>query len=86
MEKEKDKEKEAIMQKLKENGCRITKQRMEILDVILQNQCSSCKEKFSFKLNMTYSNLVNYTFVSRIETFIFSLYLLSPETGDSGSQ
>ena len=47
------------------------------------NQFSSCKEKFPFKLNMTYSNLVNYTFVSRSETFIFSLYLLSPETGDS---
>lgn len=36
--------KEAIIQKLKENGCRITKQRMEILDIILEDQCSSCKE------------------------------------------
>lgn len=41
-----EKEKETIIQKLKENGCRITKQRMKILDVILQNQCSSCKEIF----------------------------------------
>ena len=32
---------------------------------------------------MTYSNLVNYTFVSRIETSIFSLYLIPPEIGNS---
>lgn len=43
-----EKEKEAIIQKLKENGCRITKQRMEILDVILENRCTSCKEIFYY--------------------------------------
>ena len=30
--------------RLREKGCRITKQRLELLDVILNNQCSSCKE------------------------------------------
>lgn len=37
-------EKEEIVKRLKENGCRITKQRKIILDIILENQCSSCKE------------------------------------------
>lgn len=41
-----DREKERIIAKLKANGCRITKQRMELLDIILENQCSSCKEIF----------------------------------------
>ena len=27
----------------KENGCRITKQRKMILDIILEDRCSSCK-------------------------------------------
>lgn len=35
---------ELILQKLKENGYRITKQRLLILDVILENEFSSCKE------------------------------------------
>ena len=42
-----EKEKERIIQKLKANGCRITRQRMELLDIILENRCSSCKEIFS---------------------------------------
>ena len=41
-----DRGKERIIAKLKANGCRITKQRMELLDIILENRCSSCKEIF----------------------------------------
>lgn len=37
-------QKEQIIQKLKEKGCRITKQRLIILDVILKGDCESCKE------------------------------------------
>lgn len=37
-------EKEQIIAKLREKGCRITKQRLELLDIILNHQCSSCKE------------------------------------------
>lgn len=37
-------QKESIIQKLKERGCRITKQRKMILDIILQDDCSCCKE------------------------------------------
>lgn len=36
--------KEQIIEKLKENGCRITKQRLMLIDIILENECSSCKE------------------------------------------
>lgn len=39
-----DREKQQIIDKLKANGCRITKQRMELLDIILETRCSSCKE------------------------------------------
>ena len=40
-------EKEIIIDKLKKNGCRITKQRRLILDIILNMQLSSCKEIYS---------------------------------------
>lgn len=38
--------KEQIIEKLKENGCRITKQCLMLIDIILENDCSSCKEIF----------------------------------------
>lgn len=37
-------QKELVMQKLKERGCRITKQRLILLDIILEEDCSCCKE------------------------------------------
>lgn len=37
-------QKELIIQRLKEKGCRITKQRKVILDIILAEECSCCKE------------------------------------------
>lgn len=37
-------QKDRIIQKLKEQGCRITKQRQMLLDVILNEDCSCCKE------------------------------------------
>lgn len=39
-------EREMVIKKLKERGCRITKQRLMLLDVILGEECSSCKEIF----------------------------------------
>lgn len=38
------KEKEQIIEKMKEKGCRMTRQRLELLDIILDNQCMNCKE------------------------------------------
>lgn len=37
-------QKEMVLRRLKENGCRITKQRKILLDIILQEECASCKE------------------------------------------
>ena len=37
-------QKELVLQLLKEEGCRITKQRKILLDIILQEECASCKE------------------------------------------
>ena len=39
--------KEVIIQKMKDSGCRITKQRMILLDIILEEDCSCCKEIYS---------------------------------------
>ena len=39
-----DMNREEIIQKLRARGCRITKQRLTILDIILEGDCSSCKE------------------------------------------
>ena len=36
--------KEMIIQRLKERGCRITKQRLLLLDIILEEDCGCCKE------------------------------------------
>ena len=37
-------QKETIIQKLKERGCRITKQRLMLLDIIMEEDYSCCKE------------------------------------------
>ncbi|CVI69303.1 ferric uptake regulator [Eubacteriaceae bacterium CHKCI004] len=37
-------QKEIIIERLRENGCRITKQRKMLLDIILKEDCSCCKE------------------------------------------
>ncbi|MGN0330709.1 MAG: transcriptional repressor [Kineothrix sp.] len=42
--KRKNLQKGIIISKLKEQGCRITKQRLTLLDIILEHECSSCKE------------------------------------------
>lgn len=37
-------QKEIIIKRLRENGCRITRQRKMLLDIILKEDCSCCKE------------------------------------------
>jgi len=39
-------QKDIILQRLRDRGCRITKQRLMLLDIILEEECSSCKEIF----------------------------------------
>lgn len=37
---------EQLIQRLHERGCRMTKQRQVLLDVILEQECASCKEMY----------------------------------------
>lgn len=37
-------QRELVIQRLRERGCRITKQRLMLLDIILGEECSCCKE------------------------------------------
>lgn len=37
-------QKEKVVKRLKENGCRMKKQRKILLDIILEEECASCKE------------------------------------------
>lgn len=37
-------QKEIIIKKLRERGCRITNQRLIIIDIILESECTCCKE------------------------------------------
>ena len=67
-----DRQKELIIQKLKSNGCRITKQRMELLDIILENNCASCKEIFyrASKLDDTIGIATVYRMVNVLEEIV----------------
>ena len=44
MSAEQQEQKQIIIERLKEDDCRITKQRLMLLDIILEDECSSCKE------------------------------------------
>lgn len=37
-------QRDMVIQRLRDRGCRITKQRLMLLDIILTEDCSSCKE------------------------------------------
>ncbi len=45
-------QKELIIEKLKEKGYRITTQRLSLIDIILANECSSCKEIYYKAMEM----------------------------------
>lgn len=47
-------QKDMIIRKLREQGCRITKQRMILLDVILGEECACCKEIYYRASQMDY--------------------------------
>lgn len=49
-------EKEIIIEKLRDTGCRITKQRRLVIDVILEHECASCKEIY-YKASETDPNI-----------------------------
>ena len=61
--------KEQIIEKLKENGCRITKQRKMLIDIILENECSSCKEIYykASKIDSKIGTATVYRMINTLE-------------------
>lgn len=61
--------KESILQKLREQGCRITQQRQILLDIILEEDCSSCKEIFyrASKFDPGIGTATVYRLVNKLE-------------------
>ncbi|WP_238483727.1 Fur family transcriptional regulator [Anaerosporobacter faecicola] len=62
-------QKERIIEKLKESGCRITQQRLLILDIILQQECSCCKEIYykASKIDENIGKATVYRMVNTLE-------------------
>lgn len=69
MSKESLKKKEVIVDKLKDSGCRITKQRLILLDVILEGNCSSCKEIYyrASKIDNSIGTATVYRMINTLE-------------------
>ena len=62
-------QREMILQKLKEGGYRITKQRIAVIDIILENDCGSCKEIFykTAKINKKIGTATIYRTINMLE-------------------
>lgn len=62
-------QKEIILQQLKKEGFRITKQRKMLLDIILEEDCSSCKEIYykASKLDNKIGTATVYRMINTLE-------------------
>ena len=62
-------QKDIIVQRLRDSGCRITKQRLMLLDIILEEDCSSCKEIFykASKVDKTIGSATVYRMINTLE-------------------
>ncbi len=62
-------QKDMIVQKLRDRGCRITKQRLMLLDIILEEDCSSCKEIFykASKIDKSIGSATVYRMINTLE-------------------
>ena len=69
MSKEAIEQKEVIVGKLKDSGCRITKQRLILLDVILEGECGSCKEIYyrASKIDHSIGTATVYRMINTLE-------------------
>ena len=69
MSKEAIEQKEVIVGKLKDSGCRITKQRLILLDVILEGECASCKEIYyrASKIDHSIGTATVYRMINTLE-------------------
>ena len=62
-------QREHILQKLKEQGYRVTKQRIAVIDIILENDCGSCKEIIYWisKMNKSIGTATIYRTLNMLE-------------------
>lgn len=62
-------QKEIILQKLKEQGLRITRQRVMLLDIILKEECSCCKEIYykASKMDPKIGSATVYRMINTLE-------------------
>ena len=62
-------QKESVLKTLKDKGCRITNQRKVLLDVILDEECTSCKEIYykASKLDPKIGTATVYRMVNLLE-------------------
>lgn len=62
-------QKEQIIEKLREQGCRITRQRRILLDVILEEECACCKEVYykASKIDNTIGTATVYRMINTLE-------------------
>lgn len=62
-------QRENILLKLKEQGYRVTRQRIAVIDIILENDCGSCKEIFyrTSKVNKNIGAATIYRTVNMLE-------------------
>lgn len=62
-------QKQIIINRLKADGCRITKQRLMLLDIILEDECSSCKEIYyrATKKDPTIGTATVYRMINTLE-------------------
>lgn len=62
-------QKELVIQRLRERGCRITKQRLMLLDIILGEECSCCKEIYyrATKIDNKIGTATVYRMVNTLE-------------------
>ena len=62
-------QKQQLVAKLKERGCRITKQRLLILDILLEGSCASCKDIYykASRLDPSIGTATVYRMVNLLE-------------------
>lgn len=61
--------KDMVISRLKQRGCRITKQRLTLLDIILKEECSCCKELYykAVKLDRNIGKSTVYRLINLLE-------------------
>ena len=62
-----ERKKSYIIEALRKNGCRITRQRQLLIDIILQDECSCCKEIY-YRASKTDSSIGMATVYRLVKT------------------